>query len=103
MWCGCNKNGPRFNHCEPSQLPLGGFVICRSLQMRPDSGSGSVRKNHQTGVILNASVLKDLARTAVPVHIRCAPDSSKIRMTPPRNGEIQIQPSNRIQTLLNFH
>jgi hypothetical protein len=32
--------------------------------MRPDSGSGSVRKNHQTGVILNASVLKDLARTA---------------------------------------
>ena len=31
MWCGCNKNGPRFNHCEPSQLPLGGFVFCAAL------------------------------------------------------------------------
>lgn len=33
MWCGCNKNGPRFNHCEPSQLPLGGFVIFTAFLM----------------------------------------------------------------------
>lgn len=33
MWCECNKNGPRFNHCEPSQLPLGGFVFCPAMTL----------------------------------------------------------------------
>jgi hypothetical protein len=99
MWYGCNKTVPVSTTASPLSFPWEGLLFAGSPK------GGRIQVVAQFGKITNRRHPECFSpegsrahrRTAVPVHLRCAPDPSQIRVTPLRNGEIQLSPVTRFR------